>query len=84
MREEIEKSLDEVFKNIEPSQNDVDSNDNLETQIANQNEIATNNIKYRNELFEKLEYLKELGFNVEYNDKMTNDELENIINSINY
>lgn len=85
MREEIENSIDEVFKSTNPSINDYYSNsDKIDELVNNQNEKAIEDIKYRKELFDKLDSLKELGFIIEYNDKMTNEELEDIINSVNY
>ena len=85
MREEIENSLDEAFKNTNPTINDYYSDNNkVDELVENQNNNNIESIKYRKELFDKLESLKELGFLIDYNDKMTNEELENIINSVNY
>lgn len=84
MREEIENSLNDAFKEVNNSINDIYPNNEINNLIDNQNNKNIEDIKYRKELFDKLDSLKELGFIIEYNDKMTNEELENIINSVNY
>ena len=85
MREEIENSLNDAFKDVNNSLNDFyPDNNKINDLTNNQNIKAEENVKYRKELFDKLDSLKELGFIIDYNDKMTNEELEDIINSINY
>ena len=86
MREEIENSLNEAFNNINPSLNDIYQNpkEEISNLVENQNTKTLEEIEYRKELFNKLEEIKSLGFIVEYNDNMTNEELEDIINSIQY
>ena len=84
MREEIENSLNDAFKEVKASINDMYHTNEIDNLIDNQNNKNIEDIKYRKELFDKLDNLKELGFIIDYNDKMTNEELENIINSVNY
>ena len=85
MREEIENSLNDAFKEVNPSINDFyNDNNKINELVENQNNKNLEDIKYRKELFDKIDSLKELGFIIDYNDKMTNEELENIINSVNY
>lgn len=85
MREEIENSLNDAFKDVNNSLNDFyPDNNKINDLTNNQNIKAEENVKYRKELFDKLDSLKELGFIIDYNDNMTNEELEDIINSINY
>lgn len=85
MREEIEKEINEIF-NSTSNINDLYTNNDqkINELVDNQNKKALNDIKYRKELLDKLDSLKELGFIIDYNDKMTNEELEDIINSVNY
>ena len=85
MREDIEKEINDVF-NSTSNINDLYTNneEKISELVDNQNEKAIKDIKYRKELLDKLDSLKELGFIIDYNDKMTNEELEDIINSVNY
>ena len=86
MREDIEKEIDNVFNNTQTTLNDIYSNskEEISNLVTEQNEKALANIEYRKELFDKLEEIKKLGFTVEYNSNMTNEELEDIINSVQY
>ena len=85
MREEIKKEINDIF-NSTSNINDLYTNNDkkINELVDNQNKKALNDIKYRKELLDKLDSLKELGFIIDYNDKMTNEELEDIINSVNY
>lgn len=86
MREEIKNSIDEVFNNTDTSINDIYNNNDVEVNklVENQNNKVVEDINYRKELLDKLDQIKDLGFNIEYNDKMTNEELEDIINSVQF
>ncbi len=87
MKEEIKNTIDDIFNNQNPTLNDIYSNntkEDISNLVNNQNEKATEDIMYRKELFDKLQEIKDLGFKIEYNDQMTNEELENLINSVQY
>ena len=73
MREEIENSLNDAFKEVKPSINDMYHTNEIDNLIDNQNNKNIEDIKYRKELFDKLDNLKELGFIIDYNYKMTNE-----------
>jgi len=84
MREEIEKSINDVFNTLEPNKDSNITNEDINNLTDENNKKVLEDIEYRKELFDKLEEIKELGFIVEYNDNMTNEELEDIINNVQY
>ena len=84
MREEIENSINDVFNTLEPNKDSNITNEDINNLTDENNKKVLEDIEYRKELFDKLEEIKELGFIVEYNDNMTNEELEDIINNVQY
>jgi len=84
MREEIENSINDIFNTLEPNKDSNITNEDINNLTDENNKKVLEDIEYRKELFDKLEEIKELGFIVEYNDNMTNEQLEDIINSVQY
>ena len=84
MREEIENSINDIFNTLEPNKDSNITNEDINNLTDENNKKVLEDIEYRKELFDKLEEIKELGFIVEYNDNMTNEQLEDIINNVQY
>lgn len=80
MDEELTKLIDDKLDSIDPSfENIYNSTDELDEMIKNQND----KVKYRSDLLKALNILKEKHYDVEFNDKMSIEELENILNNVN-
>ena len=80
--EDIKESLDKAFNEL--NNNNLENNtskEEIDELVNNQNKKVE---EYRKELIEKIEKLKEYDINIEYDDNTSIEELENIINDVQF
>ena len=82
--EEIKDIIDEELNKIEPKLTDIYNNSQditIKDKIEALNK-ATSNVERRNDLLGVLKRLKELGYEVDYNESMSLEELEELVNNV--
>ncbi len=83
MKEDLRSLINQEFEKMNPSESDkVNLQETINDIVKKSNEKARNNIEYRRKLFEVLEKLEKMNIKLDYNDKMTNEELEKIIKEV--
>ena len=83
MKEDLRSLINQEFEKMNPSESDkVNLQEAINDIVKKSNEKARNNIEYRRKLFEVLEKLEKMNIKLDYNDKMTNEELEKIIKEV--
>lgn len=85
MKNEIEDLINEQFSNMDTSLEDLYTNNSIYESIENQANVQNETIQkeeYRQDLLKRLEAAKEMRCELDYNENMSIEELENILNSI--
>ena len=83
MKEDLRSLINQEFDKLNPSEKDKENlQAAINDMVRKSNENARNNIEYRRKLFEILEKLEKMNIKCNYNDKMTNEELEKIIKEV--
>ena len=85
MKEEIDNIIENELNNIETSIKDIQDDsviEDIKNLVDKQNETQKKEVEQRRKILEIFEKLKRMGINLEYNDKMTNEELEKILERV--
>ena len=83
MKDDLKALIESEFDKLNPSEEEKeDLQEVINKFVKESNETAKNNIDYRRKLFEILEKLEKMNIKCNYNDKMTNEELEKIIKEV--
>lgn len=82
MKEELENIIQNELSKVEASKETESPESQIKKLVNTQNEIITNEKEHRQKLFEILEKLKKMNITLDYNDKMSTKELENIIKEV--
>jgi len=82
MKEELENIIQNELSKVEASKETESPESQIKKLVNTQNEIITNEKEHRQKLFEILEKLKKMNISLDYNDKMSTKELENIIKEV--
>ena len=85
MKEEIDNIIENELNNVETSIKDIQDDsviEDIKNLVDKQNETQKKEVEQRKKILEIFEKLKRMGINLEYNDKMTNEELEKILERV--
>ena len=85
MKEEIDNIIENELNNVETSIKDIQDDsviEDIKNLVDKQNETQKKEVEQRRKILEIFEKLKRMGINLEYNDKMTNEELEKILERV--
>ena len=85
MKEEIDNIIENELNNVETNINNIQDEsvmDDIKNLVEKQNESQKREVEYRKKIFDIFEKLKKMGIELEYNDTMTNEELERILERV--
>ncbi len=85
MKEEIDNIIENELNNVETNINNIQDEsvmDDIKNLVEKQNESQKREVEYRKKIFDIFEKLKKMGIELEYNDSMTNEELERILERV--
>lgn len=80
--ENIRESIDKMFNEINKNSTNNGSKEGIDELVNNQNNKVRE--EYRKELIEKIEEIKGYGIKIEYDENTPIEELENIINDVQF
>ena len=86
MKEEISNIIEDELKKINPSVEDMynEGNQDVAELVEDQNTKLMKEKEYRDSLIKQIEEIKKLGIDIEYNDNTSIEELENMINKVQF
>ncbi len=85
MKKEIDSIIENELNNVKTNINNIEDEsvmEDIKELVNKQNENQKKEIEYRKKIFEIFEKLKKMGIELEYNDTMTNEELEKILERV--
>lgn len=80
MKEELNSIIENELNNLEINQSDITNE--IKELVEKQNDNQKKEIETRKKIFEIFEKLKKMNINIEYNDSMTTEELEKLLEGV--